>query len=77
MKLKMAFIFTVGGLSGMIGFVKIGIVYGTSNTNGRKTIPSLQPFFLTLTDNRGKRHKRFLGPPSNGNEYLLRLCPNV
>jgi hypothetical protein len=35
-KTKLAFIFTVGGLSGVIGFVKIGIVYGAQNTNGRK-----------------------------------------
>lgn len=34
-KTKLAFIFTVGGLSGVIGFVKIGIVYRTANTNGR------------------------------------------
>lgn len=37
MKLKMAFVFVVGGLSGVIGFIKIGIVYGTPNTNGRKS----------------------------------------
>lgn len=32
MKTKLAFIFVVGGLSGVIGFVKIGIVYGTPTT---------------------------------------------
>lgn len=36
MKLKMTFIFTVGGLSGIIGFVKIGIVYRAANTNGQE-----------------------------------------
>lgn len=77
MKLKMTFIFTVGGLSGIIGFVKIGIVYRAANTNGRKTLFSLQPFLLALTDNRGERHECFLGPPTNGNEYLLRLCSDV
>ncbi|KAF2795006.1 hypothetical protein K505DRAFT_374217 [Melanomma pulvis-pyrius CBS 109.77] len=36
MKTKLAFIFVVGGLSGVIGFVKIGIVYGTANDNGQE-----------------------------------------
>ncbi|KAI0450754.1 hypothetical protein F5B21DRAFT_489870 [Xylaria acuta] len=35
-KRKLAFIFTVGGLSGIIGFIKIGIIYGTPNTNGQE-----------------------------------------
>ena len=34
-KTKLALIFTVGGLSGVIGFIKIGIVYQAANTNGR------------------------------------------
>ncbi len=35
-KAKLTFIFVVGGLSGIIGFVKIGIVYGTADDYGRK-----------------------------------------
>ncbi|KAI0808882.1 hypothetical protein GGR55DRAFT_651289 [Xylaria sp. FL0064] len=35
-KRKLAFIFTVGGLSGVIGFVKIGIIYSTPNDNGQE-----------------------------------------
>lgn len=35
-KTKLAFIFMIGGLSGVIGFVKIGIVYYVADTNGRK-----------------------------------------
>ncbi|KAF1993193.1 hypothetical protein P154DRAFT_590436 [Amniculicola lignicola CBS 123094] len=37
MRTKLAFIFIAGGLSGVIGFIKIGIVYGIANDNGRKT----------------------------------------
>ncbi|KAI0434882.1 hypothetical protein F5Y09DRAFT_295108 [Xylaria sp. FL1042] len=35
-KRKLAFIFTVGGLSGVIGFIKIGIIYSTPNDNGQE-----------------------------------------
>lgn len=35
-KAKLIFIFIIGGLSGVIGFVKIGLVYSVANTNGRK-----------------------------------------
>lgn len=35
-KTKLSLIFLIGGLSGVIGFVKIGIVYAAANTNGRK-----------------------------------------
>lgn len=33
---KLTFIFAVGGLSGVIGFVKIGVVYGTPNDYGQE-----------------------------------------
>jgi hypothetical protein len=36
LKTKLAFIFLVGGFSGVIGFVKIGIVFYAANTNGRE-----------------------------------------
>ncbi|RWA06307.1 hypothetical protein EKO27_g8803 [Xylaria grammica] len=57
-KRKLAFIFTVGGLSGVIGFIKIGIIYSTPNTNGRKLawLPlvdshhALSNFILTVAD---------------------------
>ncbi|KAK0609994.1 hypothetical protein B0T17DRAFT_545681 [Bombardia bombarda] len=35
-KTKLAFIFAVGGLSGVIGFVKIGIVYNAENDAGQE-----------------------------------------
>ncbi|KAI3325965.1 hypothetical protein HD806DRAFT_532618 [Xylariaceae sp. AK1471] len=35
-KRKLAFIFSFGGLSGVIGFVKIGIIYSTPNDNGQE-----------------------------------------
>lgn len=35
-KTKLAFIIGIGGISGIMGFVKIGIVYGTPNDYGRK-----------------------------------------
>ncbi|KAK8038629.1 integral membrane protein [Apiospora rasikravindrae] len=35
-KTKLSLIFLIGGLSGVIGFVKIGIVYSTENTNGQE-----------------------------------------
>ncbi|KAI1120074.1 hypothetical protein F5Y10DRAFT_259116 [Nemania abortiva] len=35
-KRKVAFIFTFGGLSGIIGFIKIGITYNTPNDNGQE-----------------------------------------
>ncbi|KAI8623599.1 hypothetical protein F5Y19DRAFT_458026 [Xylariaceae sp. FL1651] len=35
-KRKLAFIFAVGGLSGVIGFIKIGIIYSTPNDNGQE-----------------------------------------
>jgi hypothetical protein len=35
-KRKLAFIFAVGGLSGIIGFIKISVIYSTPNDNGRK-----------------------------------------
>lgn len=36
LRIKLVFVFVVGGLSGVIGFVKIGLVYGAANNNGRK-----------------------------------------
>lgn len=36
LRIKLAFVFVVGGLSGVIGFVKIGMVYGAANNNGRE-----------------------------------------
>ncbi|KAI0127650.1 hypothetical protein BJ170DRAFT_694422 [Xylariales sp. AK1849] len=35
-KSKLAFIFVVGGLSGVVGFVKIGLVYSAANTCGQE-----------------------------------------
>ncbi|KAI0405750.1 hypothetical protein F4802DRAFT_606737 [Xylaria palmicola] len=35
-KRKLAFIFSVGSLSGVIGFIKIGIIYSTPNDNGQE-----------------------------------------
>ncbi|KAJ8131736.1 hypothetical protein O1611_g1886 [Lasiodiplodia mahajangana] len=35
-KRKLAFIFTLGGLSGIIGFFKIGIIYNIPNDNGQE-----------------------------------------
>ncbi|TGJ81699.1 hypothetical protein E0Z10_g7075 [Xylaria hypoxylon] len=35
-KIKLAFIFSVGGLSGIIGFIKIAIIYSTPNDNGQE-----------------------------------------
>ncbi|POS75427.1 hypothetical protein DHEL01_v206183 [Diaporthe helianthi] len=33
---KLAFVFVVGGLSGVIGFVKIGLAYGIDNNHGQE-----------------------------------------
>ncbi|KAF7541295.1 hypothetical protein G7054_g700 [Neopestalotiopsis clavispora] len=35
-KAKLIFVFIIGGLSGVIGFVKIGLVYSVANTNGQE-----------------------------------------
>ncbi|KAI1185666.1 hypothetical protein F5B17DRAFT_406888 [Nemania serpens] len=35
-KRKLAFVFAVGGLSGIIGIIKIGIIYSTPNSNGQE-----------------------------------------
>lgn len=73
MKLKMTFIFLVGGLSGVVGFVKIGIVYQADNTSGREKHAFTSLKLPTLTCGRGERYKRFLGHFANGNKHLLRL----
>ncbi|KAI1318719.1 hypothetical protein F5Y16DRAFT_116315 [Xylariaceae sp. FL0255] len=41
-KRKLAFIFSIGGLSGVISFIKIGIAYTTSDDNGRQYLPWLR-----------------------------------
>lgn len=51
LRAKLAFIFIVGGFSGVIGFVKIGLVYGAADTNGRECgfLPMyLAPSHMTL-----------------------------
>lgn len=40
-KRKLGFLFALGGLSGVIGFVKIGEVYAVPDKNGSKQIPAL------------------------------------
>lgn len=42
LRAKLAFIFIMGELSGVIGFVKIGLVYGAEDTHGRKYHPPPQ-----------------------------------
>lgn len=49
-KTKLTFIFLVGGLSGVIGFVKIGIVYQADNDAGRKQPPIPMPLVSLETN---------------------------
>lgn len=51
-KTKLSFIFLVGGLSGVIGFVKIGIVYSVENTNGRKWCHELSDSLMLSTNQK-------------------------
>ncbi|KUI57992.1 hypothetical protein VP1G_05331 [Cytospora mali] len=85
-KSKLAFIFVVGGLSGVTGFVKIGIVYNAPNDYGGEWLLSLlSNTFMILTEwifndteeNTTNAFWDLLGPSADGNKYLLRLRTNV
>lgn len=56
-KWKLGMIFTLGGLSGVVGFVKIIEVYAVPDTNGSKAIQTLQ-FLDVLTNCICSRQRR-------------------